>query len=79
MRLHHMNFSRRGVRVDGVDLMVSADSPEPTIEPVASGLTIVTVGIVCENVVLDGDPHDDPTPTPIYDQLTKEIPGSEQE
>lgn len=43
MRLHHMKFSRRGVQVDGVDLIVLRDSPELTIEPVGTGLTIVTV------------------------------------
>lgn len=73
MRLHHVNVSRGRFQVDGVDLIVSANSPEPTIEPVGTGLTIVTVGILCDSVVLEGDRHKNPEPTPIYDQLVKEM------
>lgn len=73
MRLHNVEIGRRKFNVDGTPLIVSRDAPSPEIQPIeGTGLAIVTVGILCDTVILDGDSHDSPEPTPIYDQLAKE-------
>lgn len=70
MRPHKINISPRSIALDGIPLLHSDEAP--TVETVAPDLHRVHLTVYASHVQLDGDSHQSPEPTPIYDQLKEE-------
>lgn len=70
MRPHKINLSPRSITLDGIPLLHGDEAP--TIETVAPGLHRVRLTVYADRIQLDGDTHDSPEPTPIYDQLKEQ-------
>ena len=77
-RLHTAIIGAKGrIFIDGIEHIVAADYPQPpTVETLAPGLHILTIGLVRKEIHLEGDPIRVTEPTPIYDQLIKENQGN---
>lgn len=78
-RFHTAVVGAKGrILIDGLEHLVAADKPQPpTVETLAPGLHILTIGLVCKEIHLEGDPVRVTEPTPIYDQLIAEQAGKE--
>lgn len=70
MRLHKLDIGARHINLDGVPLIISDDF---NLEHLGEGVQAFHCTIYCSDIVLNGDTHDSPMPTPIFDQLTKEL------
>lgn len=70
MRAHKLRISPRGITLDGIPLLHSDEAP--TIETLGPGIHLVHLAVYADHIQLDGDTHDSPEPTPIYDQLKEQ-------
>ena len=69
IRLHRAQLSPNGLTIDGVKMTVHEDVQVETLAP---DIHMLSVQIICESIVLNGDTHDLDEPTPIWDQLIAE-------
>lgn len=70
MRPHKLRISPRGITLDGIPLLHSDEAP--TVETLAPSIHRVHLTVYADSIQLDGDTHDSPEPTPIYDQLKEQ-------
>lgn len=70
MRPHKLRVSPRGVTLDGIPL-IHSDEP-PTVETILPNLHRVHLTIYAGHIQLDGDSHELPEATPIYNQLKEQ-------
>lgn len=70
MRAHKVNISPRSITLDGIPLLHSDEAP--TVETLAPGLHRVHLTVYASRIQLRSDSHDEPEPTPIYDQLKEQ-------
>lgn len=70
MRPHRIRVSPRGITLDGIPLLHSEEFP--TVETLAPNLHLVHLTVYAGHIQLDGDTHDSPEPTPVYDQLKEQ-------
>lgn len=70
MRPHKINIAPRSIALDGIPLLHSDEAP--TVETLAPDFYRVNLTVYASRVQLRSDSHDEPEPTPIYDQLKKE-------
>lgn len=71
MRPHRIRVSPRGITLDGIPLLHSDEAP--TVETLAPGIHRVHLTVYADRIQLDGDTHDSPEPTPVYDRLKEEL------
>lgn len=70
MRLHKINITPRSIALDGIPLLHSDEAP--TIETLGPGIHLVHLAVYADSVQLDGDNHELPEDTPIYNQLKEQ-------
>lgn len=70
MRLHRIRISPRSITLDGIPLLHSDESP--TIETLGPDIHLVHLAVYADHIQLDGDSHQLPEATPIYDQLKEQ-------
>lgn len=69
MHLHNIDIGPRHIRVDGMEIIAEKCGVEIQHRgPIAA----VRLTILAKEITLNGDRHDPPGETPIYDQLLKE-------
>lgn len=71
MKLHDIEVTPRGVRIDGVPVFVEASGPR--VETRYPDLHIVHLPVFAQSVTLNADSHDPDVGTPIYDELLTEV------
>lgn len=74
MKLHNVEISPRGVRIDGLSVVVEMSGPR--VEELGPDLHVVHVPVIAQTVTINGDTHDPDAGTPIYDQLKAEMEGT---
>ncbi len=67
MRPHKIRVSPRGVTLDGIPLIHSDEAPR--VETLSPNLHRVHLAVYADSVQLDGDSHQLPEATPIYDRI----------
>lgn len=70
MRPHKINIAPRSITLDGLPLLHSDEAP--TIETLGPGIHLVHLAVYADSVQLDGDNHELPEDTPIYNQLKEQ-------
>lgn len=70
MKLHDVEISRRGVRIDGQNIICEASGPR--VDQLGMDLHVVHVPVIARTVTINGDTHDPDADTPIYNTLRKE-------
>ena len=70
MRPHKINITPSSITLDGMQLLHSDEGP--AVETLAPDFYRVNLTVYASRVQLRSDSHDEPEPTPIYDQLKKE-------
>ena len=70
MRPHKINIAPRSITLDGLPLLHSDEAP--TIETLGPDIHLVHLTIYADHIQLDGDSHQLPEATPIYDQLKEQ-------
>ena len=70
MRPHRINVSPRGVTLDGLPILRSDEAPR--VEILRPGIHRVHLTVYADSVQLDGDNHELPEDTPIYNQLKEQ-------
>lgn len=70
MRLHKLHISPRGITLDGIPLLHSDEAPR--VETLSPNLHRVHLTVYADHIQLDGDNHQPPEDTPIYNQLKEQ-------